>query len=135
MLDRMILAAAAVVLLTAPGVGQDTAQECQSLDQEGRAAVLRAAPTCDKSMALFSDCAYGASGDLMLGQVVTEKCEGDFLAKLGKAERRIYDGKIKACGRKYANEDGTMYRAMEAGCRADTAQQYSRRFRKAGTRK
>ena len=93
--------------------------------------MLRAAPACDKSMALFSDCAYGASGDLMLGRVVTRKYEGDFLAKLGKAERRIYEGKIKACGLKYAKEDGTMYRAMEAGCRADVAQQYSRRYRKA----
>jgi hypothetical protein len=83
-----------------------------------------------KAREWFGICSYGASGDVPLGQIVTEKCEGDFLAKLTKAQRRTYEQKIKTCDDEYKNEDGSMYRAMAAGCRVDVAQSYARRFRK-----
>jgi hypothetical protein len=124
MLVRIILACSAILLLGRPGVAAD----CQTLDQAGREQVLRQAPTCDKANELFGDCAYGASGDTALGQVVTEKCEGDFLKKLSAKQKRTYQRGIKTCNDKYANMDGTMYRAMAAGCRADLAQSYSRKF-------
>src|SRR5450759_3758881 len=68
--------------------------------------MLRQAPTCDKAKELFGDCAYGASGDISLGQIVTEKCEGTFLQKLSAAQRRTYDREMKRCGDKYKNMDG-----------------------------
>jgi 2-keto-4-pentenoate hydratase len=58
--------------------------------------------------ALFEICQFGASGDVSLGAIVTEKCEGDFLSKLNAAQRRAYDREQKRCQRKYAHEDGTM---------------------------
>jgi hypothetical protein len=82
-------------------------------------------------MDLFKACAFGAGGDTGLGAIVTEKCEGDFLARLSKAERRVYNGQIKACDRKYARETGTMYRSFEAFCRAGVAQRYARRAARA----
>ena len=127
MLVRIILACSAILLLTRLGAAED----CQTLGFEGREQVLRQAPTCDKANELFADCAYGASGDTSLGQIVTEKCEGDFLTKLSKAQRRTYDRGIKRCNAKYANMEGTMYRAMAAGCRADLAQSYAHKFGKA----
>jgi hypothetical protein len=62
---------------------------------------------------------------------VTEKCEGNFLNKLSKAQRRTCDRAMKRCDAKYENIDATMYRAMAAGCRADLAQSYAHKFGKA----
>ena len=126
MLVRMILACSAILLLTPPAAAQD----CQTLGYEAREQVLRQAPSCDKAKELFGDCAYGASGDISLGQIVTEKCEATFLQMLGAAQRRSYDHEMKRCDDQYKNKDGTMYRAMAAGCRADLAQSYAHKFGK-----
>jgi hypothetical protein len=80
-------------------------------------------------------CAYGASGDVALGAVVTAKCEGDFLSRLGNSERRAYDRALDRCRRKYRNESGTMFRSFEAFCRAAVARDYSDRHRKARGRR
>ena len=130
MFVRMILAFSAILLLALPLKAQD----CQSLNQEGRAEVLRKAPTCDKAVELLSDCAYGASGDILLGQVITQKCEATFLTKLSAGQKRAYDRGMKRCYDKYKNEDGTMYRAMEAGCQVDLAQSYAHKFGKSRSR-
>ena len=126
MLVRMILACSAIFLLALSAAAQD----CRSLPQEGREQVLRKAPTCDKAKELFSDCAYGASGDISLGQIITEKCEAVFLEQLNAGQKRTYDRGMKRCYDKYKNEDGTMYRAMTAGCQADLAQSYAHKFGK-----
>ncbi len=123
---RMILAASALLLSASPLAAQD----CQSLDQSGRAERIRKASTCDKAMATFGDCAYGAGGDTELGGIVTEKCEAMFLQELSRSQKSAYDRGIKECNEEYKNEDGTMYRAMEAGCRADLAQTFARKFGK-----
>jgi len=81
--------------------------------------------TSQRAGALFEICRFGASGDVSLGAIVTEKCEGDFLSKLNTAQRRAYDREQKKCQRKYAHEDGTMYRSFEAFCGADLARNYS----------
>jgi hypothetical protein len=130
MLVRIILGFSAILLLASPG----TAQDCQTLPQEGREEVLRKAPTCDKAMELFSDCAYGASGDISLGQIITKKCEATFLSKLSARQKHSYDRGMKRCYDQYKNEDGTMYRAMTAGCQADLAQNYTHKFGKAPKR-
>lgn len=130
MLVRMILAFCAI-LLFAPFAA---AQECQTLDREGRAQVIRKAPTCDAAMVSFGDCAYGASGDTLLGQIVTEKCQGDFLQKLSAGQRRTYQRGIKRCNDKYATMEGTMYIAMAAGCRAELARSYAHKFSRARQR-
>jgi len=130
MVLRMILACSAILLLTPPAA----AQNCQELAQEGREQLLRQAPTCDKAKVRVGDCAYGATGDISLGQIVTEKCERTFLQQLSAGQRRTYDREMKRCGDTYRNMDGTMYRAMAAGCRADLAQTYAHKFGKARSR-
>jgi hypothetical protein len=105
--------------------------ECPTLDGEKIEKLLAEAPSCDQAMKLFEACEYSASGDVGLGEIVIKKCEGDFLAKLSKARRRVYDRKIKACWRKYAKKSGTMYRSFEAFCAAGVAQTYARRAVKA----
>ena len=127
MLVRMILACSAILLL-APLAA---AQECQHMRYEDREALIRKAPSCDRAMETFGDCAFGASGDTGLGQIVTEKCEGDFLQKLSAGQRRTYQRGIKRCDDKYAKMEGSMYIAMAAGCRAELARTYSHKFDKA----
>jgi hypothetical protein len=121
----MILACFAMVLL-APFAG---AQECQNLGHEQREALVRKAPTCDQAKEQFSDCAYGASGDVSLADIVTEKCEAEFLPKIVRTPRwRAYQLSIKRCDDKYENMQGTMYVAMAAGCRIDVAQSFAHRL-------
>lgn len=130
MFVRIILAWTAILLATLPVAAED----CQSLRYEEREAVIRKAPTCDKAMVAFGDCAFGASGDTGLGQIVTEKCQGDFLQKLGTGQKHSYERGIKRCNDKYAKMQGTMYVAMAAYCRARLAQTYSHKYSKSKSR-
>jgi hypothetical protein len=91
---------------------------------------LKQAPGCDSAMAVFEACEFGTSGDVALGAVVTQKCEGDFLNRLKAPQKHTYQRELRVCDRKYRNEDGTMYRSFEAFCRAGVAQRYSRHARK-----
>jgi hypothetical protein len=131
MFVRIILAGSTILLATLPVAA---AEDCQSLQNEERQAVIRKAPTCDKAMVAFGDCAFGASGDTGLGQIVTEKCQGDFLEKLRSGQKHGYERGIKRCNDKYARKDGTMYVAMAAYCRAQLAQTYSRKYGKSKSR-
>jgi hypothetical protein len=126
MLVRMILACSAILLLTPPAAAED----CQTLEFDAREALLRKAPACDPAMELFSSCNGGGSGDINLGQIVTEKCEGVFLQKLSAAQRRSYDREMKSCNDEYKKDEGTLSRAMAAGCRALVAQRYAHKFGK-----
>ncbi len=114
MLVRMILAFSAILLLARPG----TAEDCRTLEFGAREALLRRAPTCDKAMELFGACNAGGSGDVNLGRIVTEKCEARFLQKLSAAQRRTYDQEMKSCNDEEKEDEGTLSRAMAAGCRA-----------------
>jgi hypothetical protein len=127
MLVRMILACSAILLLALPAAGED----CRELEFGARETLLRKAPTCDKAMELFAGCNAGGSGDINLGQIVTEKCEGMFLQKLSAGQRRGYDREMKSCNDEYKKEEGTLSRVMAAGCRAQLAQSYAHKFGKA----
>jgi hypothetical protein len=130
MFVRIILAGTAILLATLPVAAED----CQNLQNEERQAVIRKAPTCDKAMVAFGDCAFGASGDTGLGQIVTEKCQGDFLQKLSTSQKQGYERGIKRCNDKYAKMQGTMYVAMAAYCRAQLAQTFSHKYSKSKSR-
>jgi hypothetical protein len=121
---------ALLVLLLALAGAQDRAkgaskEECPTFDLAEQEQLLTKVPSCNRAIKLFEICQRGSSGDLSLGEIVTKKCERDFLSKLSKSERGRYDGKLKACARKYAKESGTMYRSFEAFCGADVARKYS----------
>jgi hypothetical protein len=103
-------------------------EECPTLNHQEIENLLRRAPSCQRAIALFEICQFGSSGDVSLGAIVTKKCEGDFLSELSAAQRRAYDREQKHCQRKYASEDGSMYRSFAAFCSADVARNYSARF-------
>jgi hypothetical protein len=134
---RLSLAISAFVLLAcaalaAPKPG--TPKECPVTEPSLDAieAAIEKAASCERSMDIFQACAYGASGDVALGQAAIGKCEGDFLGKLNTSQKRTYEEEIKRCWRKYRREGGTMYRSFEAMCAAAVAQAYSRRAMRAG---
>ena len=102
----------------------------KSMTQDEIIAAINAAPGCDQAMKIFEDCEYGASGDVLLGAAVEKTCEADFMSRLTAAKKKAYQREMGVCDRKYANEDGTMYRSFTAFCRADIAQRYSRQPRK-----
>jgi hypothetical protein len=118
-----------LALCTAPAEASICQGKSMTLDETIDA--INATPGCERAMQAFTDCAYTASGDVQLGAAVENKCERDFLGRLGAAEKRAYQHEMGVCDRKYANEGGTMYRSFTAFCRAEVAQRYSRRTRKA----
>jgi hypothetical protein len=135
--DRMVLALSVVVLLAwsdpAPVLAKDCPQ--QDFTHEAREEAVRKAPSCREALEVMEACAYTATGDVSLGEIVREKCEAGFLTKLGKAQRRTYDRAIKHCDEKYKNESGTMYRSFSAFCRAILARDTAAKFAKAPPRR
>ena len=128
MFSRLTSIASLLVAANVLSAAVAAAAECPTLDGAKRLELLDRAPTCDKSMALFEVCSYGASGDVGLSAVVIKKCEGGFLAKLSAAQRRQYDRERQHCARKYQNETGTMYVSFAAFCAAELAQTYVHRY-------
>jgi hypothetical protein len=127
MLVRMILVCSAILLVTAANAAED----CQKLEFGAREALVRKAPTCDKAMEQFTNCNAGSSGDVILGLIVTRKCQGDFLKKLNAKQRRAYADGIKSCNDGVKEEEGSLSRAMAAGCRAELARSYAHKFGRA----
>ena len=91
---------------------------------------LNAASDCDRAMKVFEACEFGASGDVRLGAIVENKCEGDFVARLKAPQRQAYRREMRVCDRKYRNQSGTMALSFTAFCRATVAQHYSQGVRK-----
>jgi hypothetical protein len=56
---------------------------------------------------------------------VTAKCEALFLKKLNAKQQQAYADKIKSCNDEVKEDEGTLSRAIAAGCRANLAQSYA----------
>jgi hypothetical protein len=130
---RFGLGLAVLAVIFSFNAGPALASIClgQSMSQEETVAAISATSGCDKAMKLFEDCAYTASGDVLLGEAVEKKCEVDFLPRLSAIERRAYQGELKRCDDKYRHKEGTMYLSFTAFCRAEVSQRYARQGRKA----
>jgi hypothetical protein len=129
MLDHAVLALGAALLLAAPAWAED----CPAEDSgwEAREAAVSKAPGCDRALKVAEACAFGATGDTGLTNIVIEKCEADFSRKMSKAQRQAYDRGIKRCDEKYKHKDGSMYRSAAAFCRAQYARDTAAKFAKA----
>ncbi len=125
-----VIAALSVLAFCAPSLATAADLECpvQSLAQDDIEKAINDAPTCDASLALFQRCGSAASGDVSLGSVVTGKCEAVFAGKLSAAQDRAYSRAKTVCGKKYEEEDGTMYRSFEAFCYAQAAHRMAKQF-------
>jgi hypothetical protein len=109
------------------------AEDCpaKSTQMDDITEALNAAAGCDRAMKIFEACEFGTSGDVQFGAAVEKKCEGDFLGRLAAPKKQAYQREMRVCDRKYRNESGTMYLSFTAFCRAEVAQRYSQRARKA----
>ena len=138
MLSKSCLTGLALLLLgSVSGGAAYAAEECpaKSTSMDDVIAVLNAAPGCDRAIKLFEACAYGASGDVQLGEVVEKKCEADFIGQAKAPRKPGYQRELQACDRKYRNKSGTMYISATAFCRAKVAQRYSQRALKTAGQK
>ena len=73
------------------------------------------------SFEILSACRYNAGGDVELAGIVTERCEKTFLPTLKPPGKRAYAKARKACERKYAGKQGTMYVSAQVICEAKAA--------------
>lgn len=88
---------------------------------------IEKASSCEAAYRILEACLLGASGDVSRAHAVREICERDFLPGLKPDTRRAYARAQRRCDRKYAGDEGTMYRSMEAVCAAQLAKGYSDR--------
>lgn len=128
---RPTVVASLIAMLATPAI----ATECPvaSLAPSEVEKLILAAPGCDDALKIFESCGMGATSDVVLGELVVEKCEATFGGKLSAAQRRTYEEAQGACDRKYASEPGSEYRSRTAFCRAATAGRTAGEFLNATT--
>ena len=101
MLGRSVLALLAAVLSAAPLKAMDCPVETRVEGTlEAKEEAIRKAPTCKAAYEIMEACAYTASGDTGLGEAVRERCEPEFIRKLSRAQRRLYDREQTRCTHK-----------------------------------
>ncbi|QGM96608.1 hypothetical protein [Methylocystis parvus] len=100
--------------------------DCADLAAEE--AKVAAAKNCGEAYKIYEACLWGSTADVQRGGTVQEICEKGFLSTLSAARKKRYDREIARCEKEYRNEDGTMYRSMEAVCAAGTARDFWKKF-------
>lgn len=136
MLRRIALVVATSASIVTVAIAAEAQKACPTRDLAEIKELINNAPSCLGAVALLEVCEFGSGGDVSLGAAVVKKCEDDFLTKLSKARKRVYDRKQKRCSQKYRNKVGTMYRSFEAFCGVYVARDFSAKFGKpSSTRK
>ncbi len=81
-------------------------------------AMIEKADSCYSAKSLAEACAYGSSLDIQTAGAAYGVCEAE-LTKTNPAKNLtdLLTGMNSLCNKKYENEDGTMYRSMNAFCR------------------
>ena len=127
---KPLIASLAVLAVLVPSIALAADDRCpvESLSIDDIKKGISDAPTCDAALKMFQKCNVGTSGDVDLGEVVTQKCEALFDGKLSAKQKAAYSRAKDACGTKYAKEQGTMYRSFEAYCRAQAAHKVAMPF-------
>jgi hypothetical protein len=105
------------------------AEDCpvKPFDMDGVIAAVNAASGCGASMKVFEACQMGSTADVQFGAAVEKKCEAAFLSRLKTPQQRAYQEQLGHCEAKYADKQGTMWRAATAMCRAAVSQRYAQR--------
>lgn len=85
---------------------------------------LQAVDSCLAANALHEACEWGSAGDAGLSGVVIPKCEAGFVAKLTKAQHRVYDQRGEQCGAAYSGETNDMQAMQSALCQEELAVTY-----------
>lgn len=116
-----------------------SAEDCpvRTFNADAIVQLLQKTADCEQAYATFEACSAGSTMDVQFAQVVIRTCERRFLSKLSRDGRNRYEIAQRRCWRKHRDEQGTMYRAAEAGCAAKVARSNASRFplpSNAGTR-
>jgi hypothetical protein len=108
------------------------AEDCpvKPFEMDAIVAAANAASGCDAAMKVFEACQMGSTADVQFGDAVEKKCEAAFLSRLKTPQKRTYQNQLGRCEEKYADNQGTMWRAATAMCRAAVSQRYAHRLAK-----
>jgi hypothetical protein len=123
---RSMIAACALLCLATGAAHASNECPVTPLGREELIAAITQAPSCRASFEILSACRYGAGGDVELAGIVTERCEKTFLPILKPAAKRAYAKARKACERKYARKQGTMYVSAQVICEAEAAVRFAK---------
>ncbi len=130
----------ALAALSAPAASMAAAAEtCPISDAQAEKAggyanaveaALNEAPDCAQAFKTLSACQLGSSADNALSDVVLAKCEPLFVNKADAAAKQAYRRALKRCDNIAERNEGTLYQGFAAVCRARTARDYARKYRK-----
>lgn len=122
----LLVPALLLSLVPAPASAQDC--PVRVFNADAILQLLQKTSNCEQAYATFEACSAGSTMDVQFAQVVIRTCERRFLSRLSHDGRSRYEVAQHRCSRKYRDEEGTMYRAAEAGCAAKVARNNARRF-------
>jgi hypothetical protein len=81
-------------------------------------ALIEKSESCYEAKALAESCAYGSSIDVSTAGLAYQVCANELAAaKPSQQLSATLKSMASLCDKKYANEQGTMYRSMNAFCR------------------
>ncbi len=78
-------------------------------------AAIEGGGSCYVAAGIAESCAYGSSLDVQFVSAATEICQRGFDA-MTATDKRTYETMLGKCAAKYADQDGTLYRSMNAFC-------------------
>lgn len=113
---------AALLLLSTPFAFAEDAPTCvlngkELTNAEEIIQGVAAQPTCWEAARLSRACGWGTSIDLQFTAPAFEKCEAAFEASKPKdTDRALLTAMGDRCTERYSQEQGTMYRSMNAYC-------------------
>jgi hypothetical protein len=130
MMRLKLLSAVFLTVLLSVGAVPADAADCpvKSFEMDGIIAAVNAASGCDASMKVFEACQMGSTADVQFGDAVEKKCEAAFLPRLKTPQKRAYQDQLGRCEKKYADKQGTTWRAAAAMCRAAVSQRHAHRM-------
>ncbi|AZO72913.1 MULTISPECIES: hypothetical protein [unclassified Mesorhizobium] len=87
---------------------------------------IEAAPGCIQAHKLHEACAWGSSGDANMTEIVVRKCEAGFFDRMTAAQKRRYEARGQACGKRYPITElgGSIQIYLSAMCFEDLAATY-----------
>ena len=81
-------------------------------------AAIAQATSCPAAIAISRACAFGSGADVLTAGLAGERCLAD-LEPLEAGDRATLARLLQACGEKYADQDGTMFRSFAAFCQLE----------------
>lgn len=124
-MKRLTLSLAAIATLACASIAN--AVDCPPSDVDATVKLVESKKSCYEAADTARQCAWGSSADVHISGAAIEICARDY-TNISQKDLVIYEALMNKCNKKYENEQGTLYRAMNAHCRLNVAELFSKLY-------